>query len=556
MTSDTLHKEQQHRWIKVDWIVVITLMVITVVSRIPFQSQYLFEGDSVNFALGMERYDVSQYRPHPPGYILYIGVAKAFNSVTQDANVALVYTSIMFSAVGMLFLYKLALVMFNRKVALASSFMFLTAPFFWFYGEVALSYTAGACFSSMIAYCIYMVFVSDKKAHWMYASALLLGLAGGIRQDILMLLLPLFLYGMFKNWRGLRTALQVGALFLVGVLAWYVPMIMLSQGYEAYSRATSDQFEYYVAIFSVLFGNPVLQHFKMIKDFSLLTIGAAIIPLLYCGYYILFRRNTFIELFQKNQRTFLLTWILPPVLFFTIIYFHQPGYILIFLPAIFIAGGVLVVSTAEQLRNRSLRSYAVGIQLVVIMGIQTSLFFAKPLPNYDGAVGKPLEEKSWAEAGIAMTHTAFFRHTYGNITRTNMATSAFVQGIRSLRYDPNSVALLVFNRSPWAYGLALYYLPEFKGYFVADYRSGFEKLRHWHHHELNDETPGTLVRLNPSTQRVIIICSDDSPSALNLMKTHEMRKIQVQNGYSFFVIDEQPISIECQGLLFTTTVGS
>src|SRR5215831_18705043 len=41
--------------------------------------------DSVNFALGVEQFDVSRHRPHPPGYPVYIALAKVSTAVVHAA---------------------------------------------------------------------------------------------------------------------------------------------------------------------------------------------------------------------------------------------------------------------------------------------------------------------------------------------------------------------------------------------------------------------------------------------------------------------------------------
>lgn len=550
-----------NRWGRIDWMMLLLFVILTVGSRLPFRSDYLFEGDSVNFALGMERYDVSEYRPHPPGYILYIGFAKVFQILIPDANQALIAVSILFSAIGMMFFYMLARLMFDRAVAVTGSLLFLTVPFFWFYGEVALSYCAGSCFSTMIAYCAYQVLAqkdSDRGSLWIYVSAALLGFAGGIRQDILMLMFPLVAYRIFRASPGLRTILRAGALFAVVTALWYVPMVLLSQGYAAYSKTTSDQFNYYVGIFSVLFGNPVLQHFKMIKDFLLLTFGAALVPFVCLCYYLIRRRRELPSVFAGGRGTFLAIWIVVPVLFFTVVYFHQPGYILIFLPALYLVCAALMLRGSYQWtgKNRQIR-WGTGVQIAVATAFHVFLFFSSPIENNTtGAVGKPFEEKSWSEAIRGMTHTALFKHTRETILRNNLSTRAYIKGIRALPFDPDSIVLLTFNRAPWSYGLALYYLPEYPGYFIADYRTEVEKLRYWYNRELIDNVEGRPIRLTPSTKNVIVICSDDSPSAKELIESAHMRRITFEDGVSLYLIDEQPISIHYQGIVFTNSPES
>ena len=45
--------------------------------HLPFLPRSLEDLDSINFALGIGRFDVAQHQPHPPGYPIYIALAKA-----------------------------------------------------------------------------------------------------------------------------------------------------------------------------------------------------------------------------------------------------------------------------------------------------------------------------------------------------------------------------------------------------------------------------------------------------------------------------------------------
>ena len=42
------------------------------VTRFAFRSHYLYDLDSVNFALGMGRFDPRVHQPHPPGYFVHM----------------------------------------------------------------------------------------------------------------------------------------------------------------------------------------------------------------------------------------------------------------------------------------------------------------------------------------------------------------------------------------------------------------------------------------------------------------------------------------------------
>ncbi|MDO5836707.1 MAG: hypothetical protein Q4P17_09360 [Methanobacterium sp.] len=81
------------------------LIILVVITRIPFVSKFLYEWDSVNFALALDKYDILLHQPQPPGYILFVGLGKVFNQIFQDANTTLVFMSILFSALTVILVY-------------------------------------------------------------------------------------------------------------------------------------------------------------------------------------------------------------------------------------------------------------------------------------------------------------------------------------------------------------------------------------------------------------------------------------------------------------------
>ena len=49
---------------------------LVIVSRWPFRSHALFSWDSANFAMALDKIDIAMHRPHPPGYLGYVFVAR------------------------------------------------------------------------------------------------------------------------------------------------------------------------------------------------------------------------------------------------------------------------------------------------------------------------------------------------------------------------------------------------------------------------------------------------------------------------------------------------
>ena len=90
-----------------------SLALATLATRIPFRSRYLYNWDSANFALGLERFNLNEHQPQPPGYILYITVGRFFNFFLDNPNNALVLLSIISSVAAVVGIYLLANSLFD-----------------------------------------------------------------------------------------------------------------------------------------------------------------------------------------------------------------------------------------------------------------------------------------------------------------------------------------------------------------------------------------------------------------------------------------------------------
>src|SRR6202161_786854 len=83
------------------------------ISRFAFRSRYLYDLDSVNFALAIGRFDPQVHQPHPPGYFLYICLGRLLNFLVHDANLALVLLSILAGIVTVILIYLLSMEWFG-----------------------------------------------------------------------------------------------------------------------------------------------------------------------------------------------------------------------------------------------------------------------------------------------------------------------------------------------------------------------------------------------------------------------------------------------------------
>ena len=300
----------------------ISLLVAGVAgARFLFRSHYLYDLDSVNFALAIRRFDPRVYQPHPPGYFLYVCLGRLLNSVVHDANLALVLLSIAASCGTVILIYKIALEWFGVREARFAGALFLLSPLAWFHGTVALTYSVEAFFSALLGYLCWRI--GCGKAAWIAPAAIVLGISAGVRPSSLLFLGPLFLFSM-RHAEPKKKSAGVTALAIT-VAAWFLPMIWASGGFAAYFGALLSLWRMVPAKDTVFNSSPatsIARAFTIVFIY-LLCFGAASIASLGA-----FGRGAPAD---PRKKIFTLVWMAPALCFFTFIFlkFVNSGYLLL-----------------------------------------------------------------------------------------------------------------------------------------------------------------------------------------------------------------------------------
>src|SRR5213593_130001 len=181
-------RDRADRW---DYLFAGALGILTVLSRLPYRARMLYNWDGVQFALALREYDVVKHQPHPPGYILYVGLGRVVNAWLHDPTAAYVLLAVAFSGLTTCVVYLLARAVYDRATALAAASVLAVSPLFWFYGSVGLTYAGEALFASSVAYFAFRALDGGEADAWLAAAYL--ALAAGMRQSLLLLLLPMCL---------------------------------------------------------------------------------------------------------------------------------------------------------------------------------------------------------------------------------------------------------------------------------------------------------------------------------------------------------------------------
>ena len=291
------------------------------ITRFVFRSHYLYDLDSVNFALAMQRFDPRVHQPHPPGYFLYICAGRLLDFIFHDANLALVVLSILASCGVAVVIYQMTLDWFGPTADQFAGIVFLLSPLAWFHGIVALTYIVEAFFSGLLGYLCWRI--NCGRAGFILPAAIVLGVSAGVRPSSLVFLAPLFLFSLRNatpkgRWMGL-------AALVLTLTAWFVPMIAASGGFDAYFGALASLWRMVPSKQTVFNSSPAYSIARafVILFIYLLTFGAASLAPL--GALV----NTTPA--DPRKRNFTFVWIGPALCFFTFGYlkFVNSGYLLV-----------------------------------------------------------------------------------------------------------------------------------------------------------------------------------------------------------------------------------
>ena len=361
-----------------DPIVALLLAIVTALSRIPFVTQRLWEWDSVLYARALERGfhvdDVlAQMRPHPPGYIFYVGTAALAKLFGLDGDHALVAVSVIASGAATAACYLLCRRFAGRLVSGALAIAFAAAPLVWVHGEVAMPYILLAPLSTVLA----LVFRDARGAgaRRTLLVSFAFGALGGFRQDELLFLLPLWLWMLWPATGGVR--LRAAAAFLAGCAAWLAPTALLSDGLIAYvtrsvgqligASAISAGTERSIALNAVLIGDSLFWGGLLL-----------LLPLLVVGLSRALASLRGQRLPDDGEAGFFALWLVPALLFYLFVHIGEWGYVLSLVPGIY-------VLLAWLLARSSARERLVAVAVLANAALGATLFLAGDHPVFSRA---------------------------------------------------------------------------------------------------------------------------------------------------------------------------
>lgn len=220
------------------------LFAVALLTRLPLLSSSLNEVDAANFVNALiNGYDIPLFRPHAPGYPVYIFLGWLFNGLIHDPLLSLTLVSALLGSLAVIPFYLLVREIVGARIAIVGTLLFILNPLYWSFSEAALSDVPAAAAVVLLAWLCYKARYSSFAFLW---ACVVSSIAIGIRQpNVAVLLLLAFPVGYWllvlrvARWKLLSAGV---ALFCIATVAWAVPMVLLgTEGPSDYRDAVSWQ---------------------------------------------------------------------------------------------------------------------------------------------------------------------------------------------------------------------------------------------------------------------------------------------------------------------------
>ena len=321
-------------------------ILLILVTRLPLMPGHLYSFDTVNLALALDDFDPTRNQPQPPGYPLFVLEARLVHLLagTPEHTFAVLGIVICGLAVGMLFLRGKRL--FSPWVGGIAAALLLVNPPFWFSGLTSPLRPHLALFSVVLAYCCWRVLEGERW--YFYLASLALGLGGGFRPELALVLLP---WWACAGWRGGRARLLLsGALVFVGAtLVWTTVLVIESGGLARVLSTFGDYLHTQTYQTSPLMEAPSAGWRRMAGR-AVVWTGLGALAWFWTLPFGWLSRRQWPDWSLRLQ--FLALWFFPGFLLNLLVHVADPDHALATIPAVCLLGGVSLLAAEQHFQFR------------------------------------------------------------------------------------------------------------------------------------------------------------------------------------------------------------
>lgn len=409
------------------------IAALVLLTRAPFAAQTLWAHDSVLYANALEHGfhvddELLLQRPHPPGYFLYVETATLLHAAGLGSNDALVLVSALATALASAGIFLLSRRWVRDRAAIITAIAYAANPLVWQYSDIAYPYAVLALGSIVVASaCLWARSRGTRAA--LLASATF-AVAGGFRQDLLLLLLPLWLWVVLPG--GARRLALSAATVVAASALWVIPTVALSGGPADYLDALLGQTTFVRDTYSIVGqGAPALVTNLAATSWSLGWGLFAFAPLALAAT-VAVARNAW-RARRVSDGEFVLLWSLPPLLVYVILQVGDWGYVLSALPGLYVLGARALQRLLATARRHPRPALAAAWASLV--ALPAAFFLWGGLSFSAGAIARHDEELS---SHIAYVRSNFAPRSTVILTREDfMLVRYYLPEYRSRQYDPD-----------------------------------------------------------------------------------------------------------------------
>lgn len=494
---------------KNDWIIAAGFFIATLATRFPLRDHLLYSWDSGSFALGLERFQMCDWQPHPPGYILYIFLGRIVNFFFHDANTSLVSLSILSASIAVAGIFLLGKSIFGDLTGIVAAILLLFSPLAWFFGEVALTYIVELPIVIAVTWFLYQLLFFRR---YPVITAIAIGIAAGFRQDIIMFLVPIWFVGslrvgpkkMLFSWVGLG----------VSILVWLIPLSYFTGGLSQVLELNKWQFDTYASQSSIFSGGwqTISSNSRIVlRDLSWLLGAATFLLLFFPALFLLPGR-----LYRDRRIFFLLLVLLPPISFFILIHDASPGYLLVQSTSIFLLTAHIMVCLANHARNTwfNTRTFAFGKKnsqalpsillafSLIIFGVFNSWLFIK---------GSQIMTRVQGMGGTVSEIYGSF--SADGLRQNELQLADTLAAINTFR--PDETLIIVSNLTSANWRRLSYYLPEYRVIMVD--KNPIARLNGKDH--VHEHFEGTIITVYKQDKVLVIGFKPEASSQITSVAT-------------------------------------
>ena len=361
------------------WLLLFGALITHYLFTATLSSEIALDLDTLNLMFGMERFDLKQHSPHPPGYLLYIGVLRVIYGVVGGDPLQVVQLTSRLFSLGAIALTYVAVKQLRPHAPIIAGYAAVIAalnPFLIYYAVDGQTHTSEAFAAALLILSLlhYQRASSASRAALM---GVVLAIGSALRPSFVVAgVLPVvWVIAREKRWGHLFVA---GGVSVAGALVWISLTFHFSGGYDAWKLANDalvkQIFFNAYSIFAEKSGESLsFSNLKRVSVWSALVLlpVLALLPLK--------ARWQAHPLFKKTATLTLLATI-PTLIFYVAMFCSEPGYFEVLVPFVIVLGVMFISDDAKPLQRRAILTISLVIELTILMLPGAGVMFSK-LPS-------------------------------------------------------------------------------------------------------------------------------------------------------------------------------